>query len=176
VIFTETKLSGAFLVEPERVADQRGFFARTFCVEEFRAHGLVTELAQASVSYNARTGTLRGMHYQAAPHEEIKLVRCTMGALHDVIVDLRPGSATFRDWFGVDLSAENRRMLYVPRGLAHGYLTLEDHTEVFYQIAGRYRPESARGVRHDDPAIGIDWPVEVRVISDRDRDHPDCGS
>ena len=176
MIFQETKLPGAFVIDPERITDERGFFARTYCADEFRAHGLVPELSQASLSFSTRAGTLRGMHYQVPPHEETKLVRCTRGAIHDVIVDLRPGAGTFTQWFCVELSAQNRRMLYIPRGLAHGFLTLEDQTEVCYLNAGRYHLESARGVRHDDVAFGIDWPGETKVICDRDRDYPDFSS
>jgi dTDP-4-dehydrorhamnose 3,5-epimerase len=168
MIFTETPLVGAFVVEPERIADERGFFARTWCVNEFAARGLETRLVQCNVSYNARRGTLRGMHFQAAPHEEVKLVRCTAGAIYDVIVDLRPGSPTRHQWFGVELTAANRLALYIPAGFAHGFQTLEDESEVFYQMAEFYHPESARGVRYDDPAFGIAWPLPVSVIGVRD--------
>ena len=171
--FVESPIGGAFVVEPEPIADDRGFFARTFCRDDFSAHGLNPDLVQCSVSYNARQGTLRGMHYQRKPHEEAKLVRCTMGAIHDVIVDLRPGSRTYRRWHGVQLSADNRRALYIPKGVAHGFLTLQDASEVYYQMAHFFRPESATGVRWDDPAFGIEWPGEVHVISERDRTYPD---
>ena len=174
MIFTETKLPGAYLIEPERIADERGFFARTWCRREFATHGLSVELAQCNVSFNPRRGTLRGMHYQAAPHAEVKLVRCTMGAIYDVIVDMRPDSATFRQWVAAELSAENRRMLFIPEGFAHGFQTLEDNSEVFYQISAFYAPESARGLRWDDPALAIAWPpAEQRVISPRDAAYPD---
>jgi len=173
VIFTETKLRGAWMIEPERVADARGFFARTFCRETFERRGLAPAVAQCSVSFNHKAGTLRGMHYQAPPQGECKLVRCTMGAIHDVILDLRADSPTFRQWMAVELSADNRRGLYIPEGLAHGFQTLQDDTEVFYQISGPYRPKSARGVRWDDPSFGIAWPRAVSVISERDRSFPD---
>jgi dTDP-4-dehydrorhamnose 3,5-epimerase len=171
--FTRTTITGAFLVDLEPITDERGFFARSFCRHEFAAHGLNPELAQCNVSLNRRRGTLRGMHWQAAPHEEAKLVRCIRGMLHDVIVDLRAGSPTYGRHTAVLLSAENRRMLYVPEGCAHGFLTLEDDTEVLYQMSAFYAPESARGVRFDDPAFGIRWPAEVMVISERDRGYPD---
>jgi len=169
MIFTELALSGAFLVESERLEDERGFFARTFCAAEFAARGLRPPIVQCSVSYNRRRGTLRGLHYQASPHEEAKLVRCTHGAVYDVIVDIRPGSATFRQWAGIGLSAENRRALYVPEGFAHGFQTLVDDTELFYQASAAYVPEAARGIRWDDPALAIAWPpAAARVISPRD--------
>ena len=171
--FVPLALSGAFRVEPELKSDERGFFARTFCRDEFAAHGLHPELVQCSVSFNAKRGTLRGMHYQRKPHEEAKLVRCTMGAIHDVLLDLRPASATFRRWVGVDLCAENRHAVYIPEGIAHGFLTLSDGCEVFYQMAHMFQPESAAGVRWNDPAFGIEWPGEVRVISERDRNYAD---
>jgi len=185
--FTETKLKGAYIIEPEPIADERGFFARTFCAREFEAHGLNPRLAQCNISYNARRGTLRGMHYQAAPHQEAKLVRCTRGAIYDVIIDLRPGSPTFMQWLAVVLTALNSQpstlnlqpppltppagsMLYIPEGFAHGFQTLEDETEVFYQMSEFYHPECARGVRWDDPAFGIVWPDTVsRIISVRDQ-------
>jgi dTDP-4-dehydrorhamnose 3,5-epimerase len=173
MIFTETPLKGAYVIDPERLADERGFFARTWCRREFEAHGLDTALAQCSISFNQKTGTLRGMHYQVAPHAEHKLVRCTAGVIHDVIVDLRPGSGTFRQWFAAELSADNRRMLYIPEGLAHGFLTLADNTEVFYQISEHYAPESARGVRWNDPAFAISWPAHPGIVSHRDSTYAD---
>jgi dTDP-4-dehydrorhamnose 3,5-epimerase len=174
MIFIETKLTGAYIIEPERIEDERGFFARTWCRHEFAERGLSVELAQCNVSYNPRVGTLRGMHYQAAPDAEVKLVRCTMGAIYDVIVDMRPDSPTFRQWIAAELTAENRRMLYIPHGFAHGFQTLVEGSEVFYQISAFYAPASARGVRWDDPALAIDWPpAERRVISERDRSYPD---
>jgi dTDP-4-dehydrorhamnose 3,5-epimerase len=173
--FTETGVAGAYLIEPEPVADERGFFARTWCREEFLANGLNPGLAQANISFNHRKGTLRGMHYQAAPHAEAKLVRCTRGAIFDVALDLRPGSPTYRRWFGAELSDANRSMLYVPEGCAHGFLTLADATEVAYQMSAPYAPAAARGVRWDDPAFGIEWPGEVAVINERDASYPDAG-
>ena len=173
MIFTETKLAGAFVIELERHTDERGFFARTFCQQEFEAHGLKAEVAQCNVSFNKRKGTLRGMHYQAAPFAEAKLVRCTAGSIYDVIIDLRLASSTFKRHFAVELSAENRRMLYIPEDFAHGFQTLEDDTEVFYQMAQRYSAEHARGVRWNDPAFGIEWPKGERIIIERDQNYPD---
>jgi dTDP-4-dehydrorhamnose 3,5-epimerase len=173
MIFTSTDISGVWAVDAERLEDERGFFARTWDPQELAERGLNPELAQCSVSYNRARGTLRGMHYQAAPHEEAKLVRCTGGAIFDVALDLRPGSPSFRAWFGIELSAENRRALYIPEGCAHGFLTLEDGSEVHYQISRAYMPAAARGVRWDDPAFAISWPGEVVVINERDRSYPD---
>lgn len=173
MIFEETELAGAFIIRPQPIEDERGFFARTFCVREFEAHGLEPRLVQCNISFNRRRGTLRGMHLQRAPHEEAKLVRCTAGGIHDVIVDLRPGSPTRLRHTAVDLTAANRTMLYVPGGFAHGFITLEDDTEVFYQMSEFYAPEAAAGFRWNDPAFGIEWPVEVTVISERDRTYPD---
>jgi len=171
--FVETKVDGAFLIEPEPIADERGFFARVFCREEFAANGLNPDLAQGNVSFNHAKGTLRGMHYQAAPHQEAKLVRCTRGAIWDVALDLRPGSSTYLAWDGYELSDANRSMLYVPEGCAHGFLTLTDGAEVTYQMSAPYAPAAARGARWDDPAFGIDWPGEVVVINQRDASYPD---
>lgn len=173
MIFQETPLKGAFVIQPERREDARGFFARTWCQREVEVHGLNPRLVQCSISFNLRKGTLRGLHYQAAPHEEAKLIRCTMGAIHDVVVDLRDDSPTFRGHFAIVLSAENRQMLYVPEGFAHGFQTLEDNTEVSYQMSEFFAPESARGVRWDDPAFGIAWPPADRIIAERDRSYPD---
>ncbi len=176
MLFTETNLRGVWIVDLERREDERGFFARSWCRDEFAAHGLNPALVQCNISFNKRKGTLRGMHYQAAPHEEAKLVRCTAGAIYDVAVDLRPGSATFRQWMSVELTAQNRRMLYISEGLAHGFQTLEAETEVFYQMFESYHPESARGVRWNDPAFGIDWPAaSERLLSERDRSYPRHG-
>lgn len=169
--FNKTTIKGLYIIEPERLEDERGFFARTFCQKEFEAHGLNTRLVQCSISYNKRMGTLRGMHYQVAPMAEAKLVRCTGGAIYDVIIDLRPGSLTYFQWVAVELNAENRKMLYIPEGFAHGFQTLEDNTEVFYQISEFYAPEYARGVRWDDPAFGIEWPLPVKIISEKDRSY-----
>jgi dTDP-4-dehydrorhamnose 3,5-epimerase len=171
--FRETGIKGAWVIEPERIEDERGFFARTWDTDEFAGLGLNPALAQCSISYNRVRGTLRGMHYQAAPHEEAKLVRCTAGAVFDVVVDLRPASATFKSWFGLDLTPDNRLALYVPEGCAHGFLTLADGSEVHYQISQFYAPTAARGVRWDDPAFGIAWPGEVVVMNERDRSYPD---
>lgn len=171
--FSPTALAGACIIDIEPVPDERGFFARSWCREEFARHGLNPDLAQCSISFNKKRGILRGMHYQAKPHEETKVVRCTRGAIYDVILDLRPESPTFRKWIAVELSVDNRRMLYIPAGLAHGFQSLTDDTEVFYQISTPYHPESARGVRWDDPAFGIEWPVTEWVISDKDRQYPD---
>ena len=173
MIFTETPLGGAFVIEPEPVADARGLFARTWCRGEFEARGLETRIAQCSTSLNLKKGTLRGMHYQVAPYAETKIVRCTRGSLYDVIVDLRPESPTFTRHFGVVLTAENRTMVYVPPGFAHGFQTLEDGTELLYQISEFHAPEHGRGVRWNDPAFGIRWPEAERVITDRDRGYPD---
>jgi dTDP-4-dehydrorhamnose 3,5-epimerase len=174
MIFTETPIAGAVLVELEPLVDERGSFARTFAVDEFAAHGLETSVVQCNTSTNARAGTLRGLHYQAPPHAEAKLVRCVRGSLYDVVVDLRPESLTYCKWYGVELSSSNLRMLFIPEGLAHGFQTLEDDTEVLYQMSAAYSSEHARGVRWDDPAFGIDWPAaDLRTISDRDRDYAD---
>lgn len=173
MIFAETKLKGAFVVDPEFTPDDRGFFFRTWCREEFDTHGLNINLAQCSGVFNKKKGTLRGMHWQAAPREEAKLVRVISGGVYDVIADLRPQSATYLQWIAVELSSENRRMLFVPEGFAHGYLTLTDDTELFYQMSEFYSPECARGFRWNDPALAIDWPDEVRVISERDLNFPD---
>lgn len=173
MIFIETTIKGAFIIEPAKLEDERGFFARTSCEREFGAHGLEHSFVQCSLSFNARQGTLRGMHYQIAPHAEVKLVRCTMGSILDVILDLRVGSPTFKKWTVTQLSAQNRSMHYVPKGCAHGFQTLEDDTEVFYQISEFYHPECARGVRWDDPAFGIQWPDAARILSTKDRQYPD---
>ena len=170
--FQETPLHGSYLVQPQRLGDDRGFFARSFCRAEFAAHGLNTTIRQCDISYNRVRGTLRGLHHQAPPFEETKLVRCTRGAIWDAIVDLRPESATYLSWYGVELSAENRTMLYVPRTFAHGFLTLADDSEVFYQMSETYDPASSRGIRWNDPRVGIDWPLEPVVISEKDRSLP----
>lgn len=173
MIFEETALAGAFVIDLERQEDERGFFARTWCAHEFGARGLDTQLAQCNVSYTRLRGTIRGMHYQVSPAAEVKLVRCTRGAIYDVIVDLRRKSPTYRQWFAVVLSSENHRMLYVPKDFAHGYQTLTDDTEVAYQMSEVYAPEYARGFRWDDAAFGIRWPEAVRMLSDRDRTYDD---
>lgn len=176
MVFTATKLAGAFVIEPERKADQRGFFARTFCQAEFAEHGLDPRVAQCSISFNKRKGTLRGMHFQAAPYAEVKVVRCTAGVIYDVIIDLRRESPSFLEHEAVELTAENRKMLYIPEGFAHGFQTMTDDTEVFYQMSQAYAAEYARGVRWDDPAFGIQWPEAERIIFDRDRGYPDFHS
>jgi dTDP-4-dehydrorhamnose 3,5-epimerase len=171
--FRETKIPGVFEVRPELIRDERGFFARTWCQKEAEAHKLNPRVVQCNVSFNNRKGTLRGMHYQAGEYAEAKLVRCTKGTIWDVALDVRRESPTFRTWVAVVLSAEERNMLYVPEGCAHGFLTLADETEVFYEMSQFYNPGSARGVRWNDPAFGISWPEEVKVISERDRAYPD---
>lgn len=171
--FQETKLHGVFEIHLEPHLDERGFFARSWCQKEFENHGLNPRLVQCSVCFNTRKGTMRGLHYQEAPYGETKLVRCTAGAIYIVVVDLRPQSTTFKEWIGVVLSGENRDMLLVPEGCGQGYLTLEDRTEVFYQMSEFYHPESARGVRWNDPAFGVVLPEKVEVISERDRTYPD---
>lgn len=169
MIFTETKLNGAFTIEPERVEDERGFFARTWCQREFEQYGLNPHLVQCNISFNKSRGTLRGIHYQAVPHQEAKLVRCTRGALYDVIIDLRPYSDTFTQWVAVELTADNHRMLYVPESFGHGFQTLDDNTEVLYQMSEFYHPDAARGMRWDDPLLNISWPsCDKRTISPRD--------
>ena len=173
MIFKETKLPGAFVIDLEMHADNRGFFARTFCRNELAAHGLIADVAQANMSLSKTRGTLRGMHFQKAPHEETKLVRCTRGALYDVIIDLRSDSPTFKQWIGVELSADNYRMLFVPRNFAHGFITLTDNTEANYMVSQFYAPGSELGIRWNDPQFGIQWPVDVRVISEKDASWPD---
>jgi dTDP-4-dehydrorhamnose 3,5-epimerase len=170
--FTETRLRGAFIVDVEPREDARGHFARLFCEEEFAAHGLPTRIVQSSMSFTRKAGTLRGMHYQAEPHAEDKLVRCTRGAIWDAIVDLRPQSPTFCEWIGVELSEANGRMLLVPKGFAHGFLTLTDDAAATYQMSAAYAPQAERGVRYDDPAFGIRWPQPVGDLSDKDRNWP----
>jgi dTDP-4-dehydrorhamnose 3,5-epimerase len=172
MIFTETEIPGAFIIDVERRSDDRGFFGRAWCAEEFAAHGLSTTFVQANIGFSARRGTLRGLHYQAAPHQEAKLVRCTRGAIYDVVVDLRPDSPAYLQWLAAELSAGNRRMLYVPTGCAHGYQTLADESEVFYPVTAAYAPGAELGVRYDDPALRIDWPLAVSAISDKDRSWP----
>jgi dTDP-4-dehydrorhamnose 3,5-epimerase len=174
MIFSETNLWGAFIIEVQRLEDDRGFFGRSFCRHEFDAQGLNPDVVQCNISFNRDAGTLRGMHYQAVPHAEDKLVRCTRGGLYDVIVDLRKESPTYKQWVAVELTEDNSRMLYIPKGFAHGFQTLADNTEIFYQMSEFYHPESASGVRWNDPAFGIKWPAGDRaIISDRDRNWPD---
>jgi dTDP-4-dehydrorhamnose 3,5-epimerase len=173
MIFTETKLDGAFLIDIEERTDERGFFARSWCQKEFERHGLVPRVVQANISFNHKKGTVRGMHYQASPYEETKLVRCTRGAIYDVIVDLRKGSPTYCQWISAELTADNRRMLFVPEGYAHGFQTLTDATEVCYQVSQFYTPGAERGARFNDPAFGIRWPLDVTVISEKDANWAD---
>ena len=175
--FTATEVTGVWLIDIDRLADERGFFARVWCRQEFAAHGCDTEMAQASLAYTAHRGTLRGLHYQAAPHEEAKLVRCVRGSAYVVVADRRPASKTYCHWIAAELTADNRRALYVPPGCAQGYQTLLDDTELLYQMSAMYSAESARGIRHDDPAFAITWPLPITLISDRDRSWPnyqDC--
>lgn len=174
MIFEETKLAGAYIIHPERLEDSRGFFSRVWCKKEFEQHGLATELVQCNISYNKSANTLRGMHYQEKPYQEAKLVRCTAGSIFDVIIDIRPESATYKEWMGVELSAENRTLLYVPEGFAHGYVTLVDDAEVFYQVSEFYTPDVERGIRWNDPMFKIAWPEsDSLVISKKDRAWPD---
>jgi dTDP-4-dehydrorhamnose 3,5-epimerase len=173
MVFTETGLAGAFFIDLERLEDQRGFFARAWCRREFEAHGLKAEFVQGNISHNRTKGTLRGMHYQEHPWEEAKLVRCTRGAVYDVIIDLRRDSATFGHHAGTVLSADTHRAIYAPEGFAHGFLTLTDDSEVVYEMSQFYQPAAGRGVRWDDPVFAIRWPAPVVVISERDRAYPD---
>jgi dTDP-4-dehydrorhamnose 3,5-epimerase len=173
MIFHETKLQGAFVIEPERFDDERGFFSRTWSQREVEAHGLDTHLVESNSSLSLKKGTLRGMHYQAPPNAQAKLVRCTRGSIYDVIIDLRADSQGFKQWEAVELSVENGLLLYIPQGFAHGFQTLVDDTEVFYQVSAYYAPESARGVRWNDPAFGIQWPAADRTIIARDNEYPD---
>ncbi len=171
--FTETKLTGAYIVELEPIRDNRGFFSRVICRHEFEELGLTTDFVQANLTFSNQKGTLRGMHYQIVPHKEVKLVRCTRGAIYDVIVDMRPDSPTYLQWLALELTADNRRMIYIPGEFAHGYMTLRDETEVFYEVAQFYAPEYERGFRWNDPAVNIEWPEADRlVMSDKDRAWP----
>jgi len=173
MIFTETKLHGAHVIEIQKLEDTRGFFARTWCKNEFEAHSLTAHLMQINISLSKKKGTLRGMHYQIEPNQESKLIRCTKGAIYDVIIDLRPNSSTYKKWLGTELTAENYKMLYVPEDFAHGFQTLEDDTEVVYQVSQFYSPQSERGVRYNDPVFGIRWPIDVQVITDKDKNWAD---
>lgn len=176
MVFTETRLKGAFIIDIEPREDERGFFTRSWCADEFEKHNLNPRLSQCNISFNNKRGTLRGMHYQVPPFAEAKLVRCTMGAIYDVIIDLRLDSGTFKRWFSVELTAENRRGVYAPEGFAHGFQTLADDSEVFYQMSEFYHPECSRGIRWDDPAFGMTWPIETLVISENDKKYPLWGS
>ncbi|WP_442590894.1 dTDP-4-dehydrorhamnose 3,5-epimerase [Pedobacter sp. AW31-3R] len=171
MIFTETKLKGAYVIDVARIADNRGFFGRSYCTNEFEEYGLNTNIVQTNVSYNKKKGTLRGLHTQNAPFEETKLVRCTRGAIYDVIVDLRPASETYKQWIGAELTADNYRMLYVPEGFAHGFITLEDESDVTYQVTQFYTPQTEQGFRWDDPAFSINWPIQPQIISEKDQHH-----
>lgn len=173
MIFKETKLKDARIIDIKKYEDERGFFARAWCQEEFEAHGLVSRVVQANISFNKHKGTLRGMHFQVAPYAETKLVRCTRGAIYDAIIDLRPESPSYGEWLGVELTAENYRMLYVPKGFAHGFQTLADNVEVTYQVSQFYTPQAEGGIRYDDPAFGIQWPLAVTVMSEKDKNWPD---
>lgn len=170
--FTELKINGVYLVEVKRIEDERGFFGRSFCQKEFQQLGLNTQIVQSNLSHNKKKGTLRGLHMQEKPFEESKLVRCTRGAIFDVAVDMRAGSETFAQWVGVELTEENNKMLYIPEGFAHGYLTLEDDTDVMYHVSQFYTPASERGFRWNDPAFNIQWPIDPVIISEKDRNQP----
>lgn len=172
MIFTETEISGVYIIEIEKIEDERGFFARSWCRQEFLKMGLNPHIEQCNISYNGKKNTLRGLHYQDIPHQETKLVRCTRGRIYDVIIDVRFDSVSYKKWIGVNLSAGNRRMLYVPEGFAHGYQTLEDDTEIFYQVSASYFPQSERGIRWDDPAVGIQWPLSSPIVSPKDNCWP----
>lgn len=169
MVFTRTRIPGAFLIEIEKRSDARGFFARAWCENEFHEHGIDVQFVQANIGFSEHAGTVRGLHYQLAPHEETKLIRCTRGAVFDVIVDLRTTSPGYKQWYGVELSEQNHRMLYVPGGCAHGYQTLTESAEVFYPVSTFFKPEAERGIRYDDPTFNIEWPIHVRVISEKDR-------
>ena len=174
MIFTETKIKGVYIIEPELLTDERGFFARSFCKEEFRKYGLKTDIVQCNISYNKKKGTLRGMHYQAAPYEEAKIVSCTNGSIYDVVIDLRRDSLTYCQWVATELSEENFKMMYIPRRCAHGFQTLMDEAIVYYQMMEFFHPECARGVRWDDPAFGIKWPtIQTVIVSEKDQKYPD---
>jgi len=172
VLFIETKLDGVYIIELEKMEDDRGFFARTFCQREFEAYGLNPRVAQCSTSFNKKKGTLRGLHYQVAPYEEVKVVSCKSGAIYDVAVDLRPDSPAFKQWMAVELTEDNRKALYIPAGCAHGFQTLVDNAEVYYQISEFYHPEAAKGIRWDDPTFGVQWPVENPFVSAKDTSWP----
>ena len=173
MIFKELELKGAFLVEVKKIEDERGFFGRAWCKNEFVEHGLNPDFVQLNTSFSHKKGTVRGMHYQVDPYQEVKFIRCTRGKIWDVIIDLRPGSATFMKWAGNELSADNYRMVYVPENFAHGFITLEDNSEVYYPVSQFYTPGAERGIRFNDPAFNIVWPVEVTMVSDKDRNHED---
>lgn len=169
MLFVETKLAGVFVIEPEKLEDERGFFVRTWCAREFQENGIVEQFVQCNISFNKYAGTLRGMHYQASPYGEAKLVYCIAGSLYDVVIDIRPESKTFLQWFSVELTAENGKSIYIPKECAHGFQTLSDNTEVFYQMSEFYRPEYGRGIRWNDSLFNIVWPLEISIISEKDR-------
>lgn len=171
MIFTELELKGAFLVEVKKIEDERGFFGRAWCSNEFAQHGLNPAFVQLNTSFSKKKGTIRGMHYQIDPYQEVKFIRCTRGRIWDCIIDLRPASPTFMKWVGNELSADNYRMVYVPENFAHGFITLEDNSEVYYPVSQFYTPGAERGIRWNDPAFNIKWPVEVKMVSQKDRDH-----
>jgi dTDP-4-dehydrorhamnose 3,5-epimerase len=173
LIFTETKIKGVFIIEPELIKDERGFFSRSFCQDEFEKQGLETSIVQCNISYNKKKGTLRGMHYQAPPHEEVKMVSCTKGAIYDVVLDLRKESEMYGRWLSIELTDENNKTLYIPKGCAHGFQSLMDNTIVYYQMMEGYHPECARGIRWDDPAFGIQWPFRKAIISEKDSNFPE---
>lgn len=172
MIFTETSLQGAYVIDVEKITDDRGFFGRLWCKDQFEKYNLNANLVQSNVSLSKKKGTLRGMHFQKHPFQETKLVRCTKGAIYDVIIDLRPESPTFKKWFGIELTADNHRMLYVPENFAHGFLTLEDHSEVYYLVTQFYNKEAESGLRYNDPAFQIKWPETIIAVSDKDAAHP----
>lgn len=173
MIFTETKLKGAFIIEIKKIEDERGFFGRSWCKKEMEENGLNGEIVQANTSFSFKKGTLRGMHYQVPPYEEAKIIRCVRGAIYDVIIDLRPGSAGYKKWIGTELTSDNYKMLYVPEGFAHGFITLTDNVEVYYNVTAFYTPGAEKGIRWNDPLFNIKWPVYPVVISSKDQEHPD---
>jgi len=172
MIFTETGLKGAYIIDINKLADDRGYFARTFCKNEFDKVGLEPNIAQTNMSFNPKKGTLRGMHYQVSPYEETKLVKCTSGAIYDIIIDLRKDSPTYFKWIGVELSEDNNRMLYVPKDFAHGFITLADNTAIQYMVSQFYAPGAEKGIKWDDPKFNIHWPIDIAVISEKDNTHP----
>lgn len=171
MIFTQTSIEGVFVIEVERITDNRGFFGRLWCKEEMQSRGLDCNISQSNISYSLKKGTLRGLHFQKSPFQETKIVRCTKGAVYDVVVDLRPNSRTFLNWFGIELTEENRKMIYVPKNFAHGFLTLIDHSEVYYMVSEFYKPDFESGLRWNDPTLNIKWPIDVVEVSDRDKQH-----
>ena len=172
MIFIETKLKGAYIIEPKKLEDERGFFARIWDKDEFSKMGLDSKIVQSSISLNKKKGTIRGMHYQSKPHEESKIVKCVRGKIFDVLIDLRPNSETFKEWFSIELTEDNYKMVYIPKGVAHGFQTLEDNTEISYNISNFYNPRSSKGVRWNDKKFGIKWPLKVSIISQRDASYP----